>query len=168
MNEEIPKLRLTKVFVLLVALPSDHHLATGLLEQLRQAAPVSLGHDAGEVGGALGLLGVEVLQGLSQRRDHGVAGGRRAQHVVGGHAALARVEELGPQQAPHGGRHVHPAEDEARAFAAQLQGDRGEVDGGRLQDDAGHVLRACKGGNGFGGQRSHAAAGVLGASGLAQ
>lgn len=105
---------------------------------------MSLGHDAGEVGAALGLLGVEFLQGLSQRRDHGVAGGRRTQHVVGGHAALARVEELGPQQAPHGGRNVHPAEDEARTLAAQLQGDRGEVDGGRLQDDAGHVLRACK------------------------
>lgn len=134
----------TKVFLLLVALSSDHHFAARLLEQLAQSAPVAIGHDAGEVWAAPRLLGVEALQGLPQRRDHGVTGGRRAQHVVRRHAALARVEELGPDEAAHGSRHVHAAVDEARTLAAQLQGDRGKVDGGRLQDAAGHVLRACK------------------------
>lgn len=142
-------LRLTKVFLLLVGLPSDHHLAAGLLEQLGQSAPVSVRHNAGEVGASLGILGVEALQGFSQRRDHGVTGGRRAHHVVGRHAALAGVEELGPDEAPHGSGHVDAAVDEARTLAAQLQGDRGEVDGGRLHDAACHILRACGGFIGF-------------------
>ncbi|TNN65051.1 hypothetical protein EYF80_024790 [Liparis tanakae] len=106
-----------------------------------QAGPVPGRHDAGQVGAALGVRAVELLQRLAQRGQQGVPRGGRAQHVVRRHAALARVEVLGPRQAAGGGRDVHPAVDEARTLAAQLQGHRGQVDRGGLQDDARHRLR---------------------------
>lgn len=133
---------LTDVFVLPIALSPQDHFAVGPSQEVHEPAPVARRHDAAEVRALLRVLAVELLQGLLQRGQQGVPSGGRAEHVVRSHAALTGVEELGPDQTARGVRDVHVPQYHARAFAPQLQGHRGQVDGGRLQDEARHLLGA--------------------------
>ncbi len=64
------------------------------------------------------------------------------EHVVGGDARLAGVDELAPGDAPGGDVDVGVAADDRRALAAQLQGDRGEVLGCGAHHDPGDVAVA--------------------------
>jgi hypothetical protein len=58
------------------------------------------------------------------------------QHVIGGDAGLAGVDEFAPNDATGGGGDIGARVDDAGTLAAELQGHRGQVRGGGTHDDA--------------------------------
>ena len=74
------------------------------------------------------------MEQADQLREHVPLG----QHIVGGHAGLACVEQLPEEDPPGGQGEIRVTGHDHRALAAKLQGHRGETGGGPLHDDAAH------------------------------
>jgi len=100
--------------------------------------------DAGDAGvvGVVAQAGVELGDGALGFEEELVAAGGGEQDVVGGDAGLAGVVELAGHDAA--GRQFDGVAfvEEGGAFAAELEGDGGEVFGGRAQDQAADAFGA--------------------------
>ena len=66
------------------------------------------------------------------------------ENEIRGDTGLARVHEFAPHNPPGGELQGSVRANEARAFATQLEGDRGQVSGGGRHDDSASAGAACK------------------------
>src|SRR5208337_4268599 len=117
----------------LVDLAPDHSLP--ILQENGESTVMSFVHDAPEVGRALRVIPVEFAQGTLQSVEQFRLARLVYQHVIGGDAGLASVEELAPRDASGGDLQIDVAIHDARTLATELQRHRRELLRGGLHDD---------------------------------
>ena len=102
--------------------------AAGRVEQSLEPVEVAIVDDARRSRGWPAWVGaVELVERLDHLVDEAVADRRLGEHVVGGDAGLAGVDELAPDDAAGGDVEVGVGGDDGGALAAELERDRREV-----------------------------------------
>src|SRR5690606_14271343 len=103
----------------------------GAVDEAHDPLEVAVVDDPGVVGAPRRVVPVHGADGVGQPVDELVVHRLVDEHVVGGDAGLAGVQQLPPGDAPGGDVDAGAAVDDHRRLAAELERDRREVLGGR-------------------------------------